>query len=102
VAASSAAIDLHDKKRAYRRNYVQEYLVWRTLECQFDWFILHADDYVPLVADDRGMIRSRVFPGLWLAVSALLAGDMTQVLLGLQAGLSSPEHRDFKQGLLGQ
>jgi Uma2 family endonuclease len=100
VAASSAAIDLHDKKRAYRRNYVQEYLVWRTLEYQFDWFMLQADEYVPLMADDRGIIRSRVFPGLWLAVSALLAGDMSVVLSGLQEGLSSPEHREFKQGLL--
>ncbi|MCL6436378.1 MAG: Uma2 family endonuclease, partial [Leptolyngbyaceae cyanobacterium HOT.MB2.61] len=27
VAASSAAIDLHDKKRAYRRNQVREYIV---------------------------------------------------------------------------
>ena len=27
IAASSAAIDLHDKLRAYRRNGVQEYLV---------------------------------------------------------------------------
>jgi Uma2 family endonuclease len=100
VAASSTAIDLHDKKRAYRRNYVQEYLVWRTLEYQFDWFMLQADEYVPLVADDRGMIRSRVFPGLWLVVPALLAGDMTLVLSGLQEGLSSPEHQEFKQGLL--
>lgn len=32
VAASSAAYDLHDKKRAYRRNGVQEYLVWRVYE----------------------------------------------------------------------
>lgn len=32
VAASSAAYDLHDKKRAYRRNGVQEYLVWQVLE----------------------------------------------------------------------
>ncbi|NJR61132.1 MAG: Uma2 family endonuclease [Cyanobacteria bacterium CRU_2_1] len=100
VAASSAAIDLHDKKRAYRRNYVQEYLVWRTLESQFDWFILQADEYVPLVVDDRGMIRSQIFPGLWLAVPALLAGNMSLVLSGLQEGLSSPEHQEFKQRLL--
>jgi len=32
IAASSASLDLHDKKRAYRRSGVQEYLVWRTLE----------------------------------------------------------------------
>lgn len=97
IAASSAAIDLHDKKRAYRRNGVQEYLVWRTLESAIDWFALQDEEYVPLVADERGLIRSQIFPGLWLAASALLAGDMTVVLSGLQEGLNSTEHRDFKE-----
>lgn len=99
IAASSAAIDLHDKKRAYCRNYVQEYLVWRTLESQFDWFILKGDGYVPLVANDQGFICSQVFPDLWLDVSALLAGDMTTVLASLQNGLNSLEHQEFKQRL---
>jgi len=97
VAASSAAIDLHDKKRAYRRNQVQEYIVWRTLERQLDWFVLEADDYQAQQLDDQGIVRSRIFPGLWLAVSALLAGDMTTVLTVLQQGINSPEHQTFVQ-----
>ncbi|MEN9270308.1 MAG: Uma2 family endonuclease [Thermostichales cyanobacterium HHBFW_bins_127] len=88
IAASSAAIDLHDKKRAYRRNRVQEYLVWRTLEGELDWFSLQADDYVPLPRDGEGIVRSQIFPGLWLAVPALLAGDLNRVLAVLQQGLS--------------
>ncbi|MEN9265759.1 MAG: Uma2 family endonuclease, partial [Thermostichales cyanobacterium BF4_bins_65] len=80
IAASSAAIDLHDKKRAYRRNRVQEYLVWRTLEGELDWFSLQADDYVPLPRDGEGIVRSQIFPGLWLTVPALLAGDLNRVL----------------------
>ncbi|NEQ19050.1 MAG: Uma2 family endonuclease [Microcoleus sp. SIO2G3] len=99
VAASSAAIDLHDKKRAYRRNGVQEYLVWRTLEHQIDWFGLQADEYVIQQPDEKGIIRSRVFPGLWLAVSALLSGEMTSVLSVLQEGLNSTEHKEFIQQL---
>ncbi|NJK38024.1 MAG: Uma2 family endonuclease [Oscillatoriales cyanobacterium RM2_1_1] len=99
VAASSVAIDLHDKKRAYRRNQVQEYLVWRTLEGEMDWFRLQADEYVPLAADEQGIIRSQIFPGLWLAVSALLAGEMITVLSTLQAGLNLSDHAEFKNGL---
>ncbi|WP_448573477.1 Uma2 family endonuclease [Trichothermofontia sp.] len=95
IAASSAAIDLHDKKRAYRRNGVQEYIVWRTLEGQLDWFVLAADEYVAQVPDDQGILRSRVFPGLWLGVFALLAGDSASVLSVLQQGLNSPEHQAF-------
>lgn len=89
VAASSAAIDLHDKKRAYRRNGVQEYIVWQTLENQLDWFELQDDEYVALAADNQGIIRSQVFSGLWLAVPALLSGEMTTVLSVLQSGLDS-------------
>lgn len=99
VAASSAAIDLHDKKRAYRRNRVQEYIVWRTLEHQLDWFSLQADEYVSLASDEAGIIRSPVFSGLWLAVPALLSGDMTTVLSVLQSGLNSSEHQEFVQQL---
>jgi Uma2 family endonuclease len=99
VAASSAAIDLHDKKRAYRRNGVQEYLVWRTLEGQLDWFALEDDEYVAQQPNQQGIIRSAVFPGLWLAVPALLAGEMTTVLAALQQGLNSPEHQAFGQQL---
>jgi Uma2 family endonuclease len=101
VAASSVAIDLHDKKRAYRRNQVQEYIVWRTLDQQLDWFVLEADDYIAQQPDPQGIIRSRVFPGLWLAVSALLTGEMVTVLSVAQQGLSSPEHQAFVQQLSG-
>ena len=91
VAASTVSIDLHDKKRAYRRSGVQEYIVWRTLDEQLDWFVLEEDEYVLLNADEQGTICSRVFPGLWLAVSALLEGEMRTVLSVLQTGLQSTE-----------
>jgi Uma2 family endonuclease len=99
VAASSAAIDLGAKKQAYRRNGVQEYLVWQVYDRRIDWFSLQKGDYLPLATDADRVIRSRVFPGLWLAVDDLLAGNMTQVLATLQTGLSSAEHQAFLQRL---
>ncbi|MEN9265760.1 MAG: hypothetical protein Q6K99_05925, partial [Thermostichales cyanobacterium BF4_bins_65] len=66
------------------------YLVWRTLEGELDWFSLQADDYVPLPRDGEGIVRSQIFPGLWLAVPALLAGDLAEVLRVLQKGLQHP------------
>ena len=99
IAASSAAIDLHDKKRAYRRNGVREYIVWRTLENQLDWFRWQADEYLTVVPEE-GIVRSQVFPGLWLAVEALLAQDMAMVRSVLQTGLGTIEHQEFKQGLV--
>ena len=95
IAASSASIDLHDKLRAYRRNGVQEYLVWRTQEQRIDWFELADGDYRLLPADDAGVVRSRVLPGLRLALGALLKGDLAGALRQLQEGIDSAEHRQF-------
>ncbi len=95
IAASSAAYDLHDKKRAYRRNGVAEYLVWQQFENRLYWFVLTDSEYVALEPDADGTIRSRIMPGLWLATDALLQGNMQQVLAVLQAGLNSDEHQAF-------
>jgi hypothetical protein len=40
-----------------------------------------------------------VFPGLWLAVDALLTGAMTQVLAVLQQGINSAEYQAFVEKL---
>jgi Uma2 family endonuclease len=102
VAASSVSLDLHDKKRAYRRSGVREYIVWRTLEGQVDWFRLEADDYVPQVPDADGILRSTVFPGLWLSLPALVSGDLALVLSVLQQGVQTPEHQAFLDQLIKQ
>lgn len=47
--------------------------------------------------DANGIIKSIVFPGLWLSMADLLAGNMQQVLAVLQLGLNSPEHQLFVQ-----
>ena len=99
IAASSASYDLHDKMRAYRRNGVSEYLVWRVYEQQLDWFMLADDAYRPLTPDASGLLHSQVFPGLRLAVDALLAGDVAGVLAALQQGLGTPEHAAFVKRL---
>ncbi|MCU0981727.1 MAG: Uma2 family endonuclease [Pirellulaceae bacterium] len=95
VASSSASYDLNTKRHAYRRSGVQEYIVWRVLEQQLDWFILRGGRYEPLAADDRGLVRSATFPGLWLDPAALLRGDLAATLQILDEGLSTPEHAAF-------
>lgn len=99
VAASSAAIDLHDKRRVYRRNAVQEYIVWQFFDRRVDWFELREGEYVQLLPDDRDVLHSRIFPGLRLDVPALLAGDLARVLAELQNGLATPEHQAFVQSI---
>jgi Uma2 family endonuclease len=95
VAASSAAVDLHGKFRAYRRAGVGEYLVWRPLERQFDWFVLDQKEYRPNAPSSPGVLRSPHFPGLELAVEALLQHDWGKVLDVLQASLQTHAHAAF-------
>ncbi|MBX9259052.1 Uma2 family endonuclease [Desmonostoc muscorum CCALA 125] len=102
IAASSAAIDLHDKKKVYCRNGVKEYIIWQVFENKLDWFRLQQGEYISLEVDANGLIKSQVFPGLWLSMSDLLAGNMQQVLAVLQSGLNSPEHQIFVQQLSSQ
>jgi hypothetical protein len=48
---------------------------------------------------NRYEFERRYFPGLWLAVEELLAGNMRCVLAVLQEGVQSPEHGAFAQKL---
>ena len=81
--ASSDSIDLRDKRRAYCRNGVREYLVWLVAEARLEWFCLEDDDYRPQLPDAQGELHSRVFPGLRLPVAPLLTGDTAKVLARL-------------------
>ena len=84
IAASSASIDLRDKLAVYRRNRVLEYLVWRTAERRFDWFLLEDEEYHSQTPDADGLLQSRVFPGLRLPVEALLTFDAASLLAAVK------------------
>ena len=89
VTASRASYDLHDKLRAYRRNGVREYVVWRVDDDRIDWFVLTDGEYVRQAPDAGGLLKSPFFPGLWLHVDALLAGDLARVRAAVDRGLAA-------------
>ena len=99
IAASSASYDLHDKKEAYRRNGIREYVVWRVEDRTIDWFVLRGGRYDLLQPSEDGIVRSQAFPGLWLDSDALLDGNTRRVLEVLQQGLKSPAHAEFVRRL---
>jgi len=102
VAASSQSIDLHTKKKVYQRQGVLEYLVWRVVEQELDWFFLCDGNYQAKPPDRNGVIKSEAFSGLWLDVEALLAQDLATVLACLQRGLKSREHKALLRKLKNQ
>ncbi len=99
VAASSVSIDIHEKLKVYRRNQVQEYTVWRFQDGELDWFRLKEGKYIPLDSNSQGMIKSEVFPGLWLDKEALLAGNLAKVIEIVHQGLTTVEHQNFVKQL---
>jgi Uma2 family endonuclease len=94
IAVSSASYDLHSKLNVYRRNRVEEYIVWRVWDGAIDWFVMRDERYELLELKD-GIYRSPQFAGLWLESAAMLQGDLAKVMSVLQQGLASPEHGAF-------
>jgi hypothetical protein len=64
-------------------------------EQRVDWFVLREGVYETLTSDEDGVLRSEVFPGLWLQSVALWSGNLAGMLAVLQEGLASPEHAAF-------
>ncbi len=48
------------------------------------------------------MIRSQLFPGLWLETNALLTENFAQVLKTVQQGIVSNQHQVFVEKLLSK
>ncbi|MHB1559008.1 MAG: Uma2 family endonuclease [Isosphaeraceae bacterium] len=95
VAASSVSYDLGKKLHVYRRNEIREYIVWRVQDRAIDWFALRQGTSERLAPGPDGLLRSEIFPGLWLDPAALVRGDLATVLEIVRRGLDSPEHADF-------
>jgi len=99
VCATSKAYDLGPKLKLYERAGVREHLTLILKPAQVIWRELVDGKYVLFEADPDGILRSRVFPGLWLDSAAAIAGDGARVLAVLQQGLASPEHAEFVRTL---
>lgn len=85
ISGSSFSRDANQKRRAYERNGVREYIVWRTLDGAIDWFVLRGGSFELKAPDGRGSIESEQFPGLVMDVPAMLAMDRKAVLAALRS-----------------
>jgi len=99
VAFSSAARDLGPKLRLYRDAAVREYINVLVEESRVLWRRLAAGEWMERKPDGEGLLRSVVFPGLWLDPAALLRKDIPRMTEILQQGLAGLEHRQFVESL---
>jgi Uma2 family endonuclease len=99
VAASSVSIDRHEKFEVYQKHGVREYLLWRVADGAIDWFKLRNGKFEQASMDEAGIIKSDVFPGLWLDPAALMRGDLPRLFEIVDVGTRSPEHASFVERL---
>jgi hypothetical protein len=97
IAHSSVAIDMNQKREDYEQAGVLEYMVLCIEERELHWF--HFPSGRPIRADRQGVARSRVFPGLWVHVPALLGRDGARLMATVQEGLTSRAHAAFVKRL---
>ena len=99
ICLSSEVYDVGVKKSLYQRAGVQEYVAVLLQEQEIRWHRWRKGAYQVRPIPVKGVIRSDVFPGLWLDVPAFLKGDRARVLATLQLGLQSIEHAEFVSAL---
>jgi Uma2 family endonuclease len=95
VASSTEAYDLHSKKRDYERAGVKEYLVIALRQQTLFWFVNRGGKFEAKPPEADGVIRSEVFPGLWLDPAALVGLNGPRLLEVLRQGLATSEHAAF-------
>lgn len=95
VSHTTFARDSGLKLRLYERSGVQEYLIMRTDKRQCIWNELVDGKYRSIEADSDGLLRSRVFPGLWLDPEKVWNYDPAGLLAVIQRGAATEEHLAF-------
>ena len=100
ISHTTGSRDSGVKQRLYERSGVREYLIVKTKKRQISWNELVEGKYREIQPGEDGLLRSRVFPGLWLNTTALWNCDYGGLYAGVQQGASIPEHAEFVDKLL--
>ena len=96
VCHTSTEVDFGPKLALYRRSGVREYITIELFPRRILWRTLEQGSYVTLPTDPDGILRSLVFPGLWLDVAAFWEDNPVKLMTTLERGLATPEHAAFK------
>ncbi len=96
ICLTSTEVDFGPKRKLYQRAGVREYITIELFWKRMVWRLLGEDAaYVPQEISPDGILRSQIFPGLWLDVAAFWAEDGAKMLAALNAGLAAEDHQKF-------
>jgi hypothetical protein len=99
VSHTTAPKDTGAKLRLYERSGVRECVVVRPKMRELTWYSLVEGKFREQAADADGVLRSRVFPGLWLQTTELWNGDYADLAATIQNGVATNEHAAFVRKL---
>ena len=99
ICVTSTEVDFGPKLALYQRAGVREYITIELFGRRLVWRMLENAAYISQKLPPDGILRSQVFPGLWLDIAAFWADDGPRILETLSAGLSSEDHQQFVQHL---
>ena len=95
VSDTDAEMELGEKLKLYESMGVQEYVVAVVKRQELHWFYLMEGRYCRLVANDDGIHRSILFPGLWLDSHAFYQADWSKLQHVAKLGVQSSAHAAF-------
>ena len=87
------------KLGVYQDHGVREVLIAHLAKQSFYRFGAQDGRFELLETSCEGILRSEVYPGLWLDPVAMLTGNMPRVFEVVRQGLASPEHAAFVEQL---
>jgi len=99
VCDTSSEVDFGPRLALYQRAGVHEYITVDVFGRRLTWRVLENGAYVAQALPPDGILRSQVFPGLWLDVTAFWANDQAKMLAVLNAGLASEDHQKLVERL---
>ncbi len=95
ISHTTTLVDLHAKKQMYEKYGVREYIVIETKRRAIHWFLRRDSRFVAIKPGADGLLKSKIFPGLWLDTDAVFERSAKRLLNVLQQGLATPEHAKF-------
>ena len=99
ICLTSTEVDFGPKVALYQRAGVCEYVTIELFKKRIVWRVLQNDVYLAQSAPADGVLRSHVFPGLWLDVAGFWENNGAKMSAALNAGLSTADHQRFVEAL---
>jgi len=98
ISNSSSSRDLGIKLELYRSAGVKEYITILLQPNRIIWRQLFRGRYKDIAPDSKGLLRSHVFPGLWLDPAAVWDPEKS-LRTAVEQGTKSAEHAAFVRRL---